>query len=77
MVVSPDPLLYPQRERIVRLSRAARIPDMYSYPDIVDDGGLVADTGTAEIYRVISRFVDRLLQGDWPFRCWPTRHPMC
>ncbi len=67
MVVSPDPLLYQQREQILRFTRAARIPDMYSFPDIVDDGGLVAYTGTApEIVRGIARFVDRLLKGAKP-----------
>ena len=67
MVVSPDPLLYQQREQILRFTRAARIPDMYSYPDIVDDGGLMAYTGTAqEILAGISRFVDRLLKGAKP-----------
>lgn len=67
MVVSPDPLLYQQREQILRFTRAARIPDMYSYPDIVDDGGLMAYTGTAqEILAGIGRFVDRLLKGAKP-----------
>ncbi len=67
MIVSPDPLLYQQREQILRFARAARIPDMYSYPDIVDDGGLIAYTGTMqEIYGGVARFVDRLLKGAKP-----------
>lgn len=67
MIISSDPLLYQQREQILRFTRTARIPDMYSYPDIVDDGGLVAYTGSAqEVYRGVSRFVDRLLKGAKP-----------
>ena len=67
MIVSPDPLLYQQREQIMRFARAARIPDMYSYPDIVDDGGLMAYTGNSqELYSGISRFVNRLLKGAKP-----------
>ena len=67
IIVSPDPLIYQQRERILRFTRTARIPDMYSAPDIVDDGGLVAYAPTPqEIYRGVSRFVDRLLKGAKP-----------
>ena len=67
MVVSPDPLLYQQREQILRFTRAARIADMYSFPEIVDAGGLMAYTGTAqEILDGLVRFVDRLLKGAKP-----------
>ncbi len=64
MIVAPDPLLYQQREQILRFTRAARIPDMYSSPDIVDAGGLASYGPTPqEVYRVVARFVDRLLKG--------------
>ena len=67
VIVSPDPLLYQQREQILRFMRAARIPDMYTAPDIVDDGGLMAYSPTPqEIYRGVARFVDRLLKGAKP-----------
>lgn len=67
MIVAPDPLLYQQREQILHFTRAARIPDMYAAPDIVDSGGLVAFSPTAqEIYSGVARFVDRLLRGAKP-----------
>lgn len=66
-IVAPDPLLYQQREQILRFMRTARIPDMYSVPDIVDEGGLIAYSPTAqEISRGVARFVDRLLKGAKP-----------
>lgn len=67
MIVSPDPLLYQQREQILRFTRAARIPDMYAAPDIVDGGGLVSfSPNLQEIYRGVARFVDRILKGAKP-----------
>jgi putative ABC transport system substrate-binding protein len=67
MIVSPDPLIYQQRERILRFARAARIPDMYSAPDIVDDGGLIAySPALQESLSGVARFVDRLLKGAKP-----------
>ena len=67
LIVSPDPLLYQQREQILRFTRAGRIADMYSAPDIVDDGGLVAfSPSVRDIYSGVARFVDRLLKGAKP-----------
>ncbi|MGH8673253.1 MAG: ABC transporter substrate-binding protein [Burkholderiales bacterium] len=67
LIVSPDPLLYQQREQILRFTRAAKIADMYSAPDIVDSGGLVAfSPSTQDIYRGVARYVDRLLKGAKP-----------
>ena len=67
MIVSADPLLYQQREQILRFTRAARIPDMHFAPDMVDDGGLVAySPALQDIYRGVARFVDRLLKGAKP-----------
>jgi putative ABC transport system substrate-binding protein len=67
MIVSPDPLLYQQREQILRFTRAARIADMYAVTDIVDGGGLVAfSPSVRDIYRGVARFVDRLLKGAKP-----------
>ena len=67
LIVSPDPLLYQQREQILRFTRAARIADMYAALDIVDDGGLVAYTvSMRENQRGVARFVDRLLKGAKP-----------
>ncbi len=67
MIVAPDPMLYQQREQILRFTRAARIPDMYTAPDIVDAGGLASYSPTPqEMYRMVARFVDRLLKGAKP-----------
>jgi len=67
LIVSPDPLVYQQREQILRFTRAVRIADMYSAPDIVDEGGLVAySPSVRDIYRGVARFVDRLLKGAKP-----------
>ena len=67
LIVSPDPLMYQQREQILRFTRAARIADMYAAPDIVDAGGLVAYTvSLQENQRGVARFVDRLLKGAKP-----------
>ncbi len=67
MIVSPDPLIYQQREQILRFTRAARIPDMYSAPDIVDSGGLIAySPSLQDISSGVARFIDRLLKGAKP-----------
>ena len=67
MIVAADPLLYQQRGQILRFTRAARIPDMYFAPDIVDDGGLVAySPAPQDVYSGVARFVDRLLKGAKP-----------
>jgi putative ABC transport system substrate-binding protein len=67
MIVAPDPLLYQQRAQILRFTRAARIPDMYFAPEIVDDGGLVAySPAPQDIFSGVARFVDRLLKGAKP-----------
>lgn len=67
IIVSPDPLLYQQREQILSFTRAARIPDMYVAPDVVDSGGLIAFSPSGrDIYRGVARFVDRLLKGAKP-----------
>lgn len=67
MIVSFDPLMYQQRAQILRFARAAQLPDMYSWPDIVDDGGLISFTpNVQEMFRGVARFVDRLLKGARP-----------
>jgi len=64
VIVAPDPLLYQQREQILRFTRAARLPDMHTAPDMVEAGGLIAYGPNAEdIFRGVTRFVDRLLKG--------------
>ena len=67
MIVAYDPLLFQQRAQILRFARAARLPDMYPWPDVVDDGGLISFTPTVqEMLRGVARFVDRLLNGAKP-----------
>jgi putative ABC transport system substrate-binding protein len=67
LIVSPDPLLYQQREQILQFTRAARIADVYSVPEIVDEGGLVAySPSVRDVYRGVARYVDRLLKGAKP-----------
>ena len=67
MIVSFDPLMYQQRAQILRFARAARLPDMYPWPDIVDEGGLICFTpAVQEMLRGVARFVDRLLKGARP-----------
>jgi putative ABC transport system substrate-binding protein len=67
MLASPDPLIYQQREQILRFTRAARIPDMYSVPEIVDNGGLIAySPSLPDISSGVARFIDRLLKSAKP-----------
>ena len=67
MIVAADPLLYQQRGQILRFTRAARIPDMYFAPEIVEDGGLVAySPAPQDVYDGVARFVDRILKGAKP-----------
>jgi putative ABC transport system substrate-binding protein len=67
VIVAPDPLLYQRRGDILRFMRSARIPDMYSFPDMVEDGGLIAYSPNAkDIYGGVVRFVDRILKGAKP-----------
>jgi putative ABC transport system substrate-binding protein len=67
MIVAPDPLLYQQREQILRFARAARIPDMHTTADEVEAGGLISyGPSAAEVYRSLTRIVDRILKGAKP-----------
>lgn len=67
LIMSSDPLLYQQREQILRFARNARIADMYPTPEVVEAGGLVSYAPTAdELSRGVARFVDRLLKGAKP-----------
>ncbi len=67
LIVTSDPLLYQLREPILAFCRAARLPDMYSVPDVVDAGGLIAySLNLNEVNAITARFVDRVLKGAKP-----------
>ncbi len=67
LVVGPDALFFHERDQILEFARRARIPAMYPVRDFVDAGGLIAYSfNSKEAYRILARYVDRILKGAKP-----------
>ena len=67
VVVTTDPVLSSHRERIMQLAAEHRLPTMYEWREIVEQGGLLAyGPSLAEVNTRVASFVDRILKGARP-----------
>jgi len=67
LVVSPTPMLFEARSRIVALASRNRLPAVYAWRDAVEAGGLVSyATNFPEMYRRAAIYVDKILKGAKP-----------
>jgi ABC-type uncharacterized transport system substrate-binding protein len=67
LTVVADPMLLGQRVKIAELAAKNRLPAIYSIPEHVDAGGLMAYAANRlEIFRRAATFVDKILKGAKP-----------
>jgi len=67
LVVSPTPMLFEARSRIVAHAAKNRLPAVYAWRDAVEAGGLVSyATNFPEMYRRAAIYVDKILNGVKP-----------
>lgn len=61
------PLFIANRQFVVAQTAEATLPAMYQWPEIADEGGLLAyGTRTSDIYRQAARLVVKVLRGSKP-----------
>jgi putative ABC transport system substrate-binding protein len=67
VVVTADPVLSTNRERIMQLAAHHRLPAMYEWREIVEAGGLMSYGPTlADVHGRLAVYVDKILKGAWP-----------
>jgi len=67
LVVTADPVLSGNRERIVQLAARHRLPTMYEWKEIVEIGGLMSyGPSLAEVNGRVAVYVDKILKGASP-----------
>lgn len=66
LVVATDPMLLTQRERIVALAAAARLPAIYDARAFVEAGGLMSYGSGLERFHQAAVQIDRILRGAAP-----------
>jgi ABC-type uncharacterized transport system substrate-binding protein len=67
LLVVPDGMFWNNRQTIVRLATAARLPAIYPEREYADDGGLIGYGPNApEHFRQAAGYVDRILRGAKP-----------
>ena len=67
LIVPPDTYTLVNRGRILAAARRHRVPAIYSYRQLVKEGGLIAyGPDTADIFRRSAAYVDRILKGATP-----------
>ena len=67
LVVTADPVLSGNRERIVQLAARHRLPTMYEWKEIVEIGGLMSyGPSLAEVNGRVAIYVDKILKGASP-----------
>jgi len=67
LIVPPDTYTLVNRGRILAATRRDRVPAIYSYRQLVMEGGLIAyGPDTADIFRRSAAYVDRILRGANP-----------
>jgi putative tryptophan/tyrosine transport system substrate-binding protein len=67
VVVTNDGMFFTQRERIIALGAASRLPAIYSGREFVTDGGLISyGINLRENFRRAAAFVDKILKGAKP-----------
>jgi putative ABC transport system substrate-binding protein len=67
LMVSGGPIMMRNSSRIVEIAATLRLPAMYSSPQFVENGGLMAyGVNFAHLYRRAAYYVDRILKGAKP-----------
>jgi putative tryptophan/tyrosine transport system substrate-binding protein len=67
MLVLPDPVTASNRKEITALAAKYRIPALYTIPDFMDSGGLIAyGVDSAVLFRRAADYVDKILKGAAP-----------
>jgi putative tryptophan/tyrosine transport system substrate-binding protein len=67
LIVPPDTYTLVHRGRIVEAASRHRVPAIYSYRQLVKEGGLLSyGPDTADIFRRSAAYVDRILRGASP-----------
>lgn len=65
--VLTSPFLSVHRAKIIKLAAAARLPAIYQWPEIAEEGGLLGyGPRLIEIYRQLAGYVSRILKGAAP-----------
>jgi putative ABC transport system substrate-binding protein len=67
LIVLPSNFFGPQRQRIVKLALANRLPSISGQPEFAHAGGLLSyGTDRSALYRRAAYYVDRILKGEKP-----------
>ena len=67
LMVPPDAYTLVHRARIVQSTARHRIPAIYSYRQLIKEGGLISyGPDTVDLYRRAAGYVDRILRGEKP-----------
>jgi putative ABC transport system substrate-binding protein len=67
LIVPPDAYTMVRRDVIVKSTAQHRIPAIYSYRQVIKEGGLISyGPETADIFRRSASYVDRILKGANP-----------
>jgi putative ABC transport system substrate-binding protein len=67
LVVTADPVLSSNRERILQLAARHRVPAMYEWKEIVEAGGLMSyGPSLADVNGRVAVYVDKILKGANP-----------
>jgi putative ABC transport system substrate-binding protein len=67
LLIFADPLAYTRRGEIVATAARHRIPDVYSFREATDEGGLMSyGVNISALYRRAAYFVDQILKGTKP-----------
>jgi putative ABC transport system substrate-binding protein len=67
LLVLPDAVSFAYRKAILAFAATRRLPAMYPFREMVDDGGLLCyGPNLADSFRVAAEYVDRILKGARP-----------
>lgn len=67
LLVTSDPFVFAQRDRIVGLAARHSIPTIYFFPEFVRAGGLMSyGTSLSEAQRLVGIYTGRILKGEKP-----------
>ena len=67
VIVGNDGLIQANRQSVVSLAARHKLPAVYAFRDIVDDGGLMSySVNYSHLYYRAARFVDRIFKGAKP-----------
>jgi putative ABC transport system substrate-binding protein len=67
LLVFPDPVSYAHRKAILDVAASRRLPAMYPFREMVDEGGLLCyGPNLGASYRAAAEYVDKILKGARP-----------